>query len=86
MANKKAYPLRVDPEVHAAIERWAAEELRSVNVQIEFLLRKVLRDSGRLEQVSVRGVRINAIRALRPSCGDRIDGGESGLAQIRSRA
>lgn len=48
MAKRKAYPLRIDPEVHAGIERWAADELRSVNAQIEFLLRDALRRSGRL--------------------------------------
>lgn len=48
MAKKKAYPLRTDPDVHAAIERWAADELRSVNAQIEYLLRKALKEAGRL--------------------------------------
>lgn len=46
---RKAYPLRIDPKVHAAIERWAAEELRSVNAQIEFLLRDAVKKAGRLE-------------------------------------
>ena len=46
---RKSYPLRIDPEVHAALERWAADELRSVNAQIEFLLRKALKDAGRLK-------------------------------------
>jgi hypothetical protein len=45
---RKNYPLRLDPAVHAAIERWAADDLRSVNAQIEFLLRDALRRSGRL--------------------------------------
>lgn len=45
---RKNYPLRLDPAVHAAIERWAADELRSVNAQIEFLLRDALRRAGRL--------------------------------------
>jgi hypothetical protein len=48
MAPRKAYPLRIDPKVHAAVERWAADELRSVNAQIEFLLRDALRRAGRL--------------------------------------
>jgi hypothetical protein len=47
---RKNYPLRLDPAVHAAIERWAADELRSVNAQIEFLLRDALRRAGRLRQ------------------------------------
>ena len=49
MAPRKAFPLRIDPKVHAAIERWAADELRSVNAQIEFLLRDALRRAGRLD-------------------------------------
>ncbi|MEM9201125.1 MAG: hypothetical protein AAGC53_05680 [Actinomycetota bacterium] len=49
MARKrKSYPLRIDPEVHAALERWAADELRSVNAQIEFLLRQAVTQAGRL--------------------------------------
>jgi hypothetical protein len=47
-APRKSYPLRIDAEVHAALERWAADELRSVNAQIEFLLREALRRAGRL--------------------------------------
>jgi len=41
--GKKAFPLRLDPAVHAAVERLAAAELRSVNAQIEQLLREALR-------------------------------------------
>ncbi|GAA0391839.1 hypothetical protein GCM10010357_10720 [Streptomyces luteireticuli] len=40
--------LRLDPLVHDALSRWAGEELRSTNAQIEFLLRKALTDAGRL--------------------------------------
>jgi hypothetical protein len=46
--KRKNYPLRLDPAVHAGIERWATDELRSVNAQIEFLLRDALRRAGRL--------------------------------------
>lgn len=49
MAKRKAFLLRIDPKVHDAMERWAADELRSVNAQIEFLLRKALKDAGRLK-------------------------------------
>ena len=50
MARKrKSYPLRIDPDVYAALERWAADELRSVNAQIEFLLRRAVVDAGRLK-------------------------------------
>ena len=48
MAQRKAYPLRIDPALYAAIERWAADEMRSVNSQIEFLLREAARRAGRL--------------------------------------
>ena len=45
--DKKAFLLRLDPAVYDQIERWARDDLRSVNAQIEFLLRKALTDSGR---------------------------------------
>lgn len=48
MAERKAVLIRIDPRVHAALERWARDELRSVNAQIEFLLREGLRRAGRL--------------------------------------
>ncbi|HHZ17160.1 MAG TPA: toxin-antitoxin system HicB family antitoxin [Peptococcaceae bacterium] len=50
MAMKKNFPLRIDPVIFAAIERWAADELRSVNGHIEYLLRESLRKAGRLPQ------------------------------------
>lgn len=43
---RKAFPLRLDPALHAAIERLAAAELRSVNAQIEYLLREALKTRG----------------------------------------
>jgi hypothetical protein len=45
--DKKAYPLRISVEVLDAVQRWADDELRSVNAQIEYLLRDALRKSGR---------------------------------------
>ena len=47
MAERKGILLRLDPAVHDAISRWAADELRSTNAQIEFLLRRALADAGR---------------------------------------
>lgn len=47
--KRKNYPLRLSPEVYAALERWANEELRSVNAQIEYLLADALRRAGRLK-------------------------------------
>ena len=49
MAEKKAYPLRINAEVLAAAQRWADDELRSLNAQIEYVLRDALRKSGRLK-------------------------------------
>ena len=47
MAERKSILLRLDPAVHDALARWAADELRSTNAQIEFLLRRALSDAGR---------------------------------------
>jgi hypothetical protein len=47
-AERKKILLRLDPTVHDALARWAGDELRSTNAQIEFLLRKALSDAGRL--------------------------------------
>ena len=49
MADKKAYPLRISAPVLDAVQRWADDELRSVNAQIEYLLREALRKAGRLK-------------------------------------
>jgi hypothetical protein len=48
MAERKKLLLRLDPEVYDAIARWAADDLRSVNSQIEFALRAALRQAGRI--------------------------------------
>lgn len=48
MSEKKAYPLRINADVLSAIQRWADDELRSLNAQIEYVLRDALRKSGRL--------------------------------------
>jgi len=49
MAERKPFLLRVDPEVLAALQQWASDELRSLNGQIEYLLRQALLKSGRLK-------------------------------------
>ncbi len=46
---RKAFLLRLEPAVHDALQRWADAELRSMNAQVEFLLRRALRDAGRLK-------------------------------------
>jgi len=48
MTEKKAYPLRINADVLAAAQRWADDELRSLNAQIEYVLRDALRKTGRL--------------------------------------
>jgi hypothetical protein len=48
VSERKSILLRLDPAVHDALARWAADELRSTNAQIEFLLRRALADARRL--------------------------------------
>ncbi len=50
MAQRKTFPLRLDPAIYQALQRWADSELRSANGQIEFLLRRALREAGRLPE------------------------------------
>jgi hypothetical protein len=52
MAERKPFLLRLDRATHDALERWAADELRSLNAQIEYLLRRALREAGRIPQQS----------------------------------
>lgn len=47
MADKKAYPLRISSDILDAVQKWAEDELRSVNAQIEYVLREALRKAGR---------------------------------------
>lgn len=49
MAAKKAYPLRINEDILKAVQRWADDDLRSVNGQIEFLLRDALVKAGRVK-------------------------------------
>jgi len=48
MPSKKSFPLRINANVLAALKRWSDDELRSVNAQIEYVLRDALRKAGRL--------------------------------------
>lgn len=52
MAERKAFLLRIDPQILQAMQRWADDELRSLNGQIEYVLRKTLADSGRMPKPS----------------------------------
>jgi hypothetical protein len=47
MAKKKSFVLRIDPDVYDAVEKWAAQEFRSANGQIEWIINKALRDARR---------------------------------------
>ena len=51
--SKKAFALRVDEQILDAMQRWADDDLRSMNAQIEFVLREALRRSGRLKKADV---------------------------------
>ena len=50
MAERKAFLVRLDPALHEALQRWADADLRSLNAQIEFLLRRAAQQSGRLQE------------------------------------
>lgn len=50
MPPKKNFPLRIDPKLYAVLEHWAADEFRSVNAHIEFLLREAAKRARRLPE------------------------------------
>ena len=52
MSDRKAFLLRIDPKLLDAVQRWADDDLRSLNAQIEFLLRRTLQEEGRLKNPS----------------------------------
>lgn len=54
MAKKKAFVLRLQPEMMAALEKWASDDFRSINGQIEWLLHDALKKSGRLSRKEKR--------------------------------
>ena len=55
MAKKKSFVLRIDPDVYDAIEKWAAQEFRSANGQIEWIINKALRDARRSVEKTASG-------------------------------
>ena len=67
MPARKPFLLRTDPEVLDALQRWASDELRSVNGQIDFVLRRALQQAGRLPPR----------RARRPAAADRAPASEA---------
>jgi len=52
MAEKKKFLLRIDESIYASLEKWAADDLRSINAQIEFLLKDSLRKTNRLKETN----------------------------------
>ncbi|MGE6260373.1 Arc family DNA-binding protein [Heyndrickxia sporothermodurans] len=50
MANKKSFPLRIDPQLYDILQKWAADEFRSVNSHIEYILRDAAKRNGRLSK------------------------------------
>ncbi len=57
MAERKPFLLRLDPALLDSLQRWAADDLRSLNAQLEFLLRKALADAGRLPRDAAAAAR-----------------------------
>jgi hypothetical protein len=57
MPAKKSYPLRIHPDVLEAMKRWSDDELRSVNAQIEYVLRDALRKNGRLKETKASPIK-----------------------------
>jgi hypothetical protein len=52
VSEKKAYPLRINADILEAVQRWSDDELRSLNAQIEYVLREALRKNGRLKNTA----------------------------------
>jgi hypothetical protein len=73
MTERKSILVRLDPAVHDALARWAGDELRSTNAQIEFLLRRALAQAGRLPSESGRLGR----RGRQSTAGATADAGQS---------
>jgi hypothetical protein len=65
VAERKAFLLRVDPQLLAALQRWADDDLRSLNGQIEFLLRAALQQAGRARTADGAAGREDRSRAKR---------------------
>ena len=55
MADKKSFALRIDADTMKAVEKWAADEFRSVNGQIEWVLHRALREAGRIRHTAGPG-------------------------------
>lgn len=53
MAQKKAFVLRIDPDILEAVEKWAANEFRSTNGQLEWIVHRALQEQGRLKSKQI---------------------------------
>jgi len=77
-SKRQAFLLRVSPEVREPLRRWADDELRSVNGQVEFLLRKALVEAGRLPRSGSEGGRARWGGGTTPS--EPVNGDEAALS------
>jgi hypothetical protein len=59
MSEKKKFLLRIDPQLYEALEKWAADELRSANAHIEYLLKESVRKAGKISKNKVSGDKKN---------------------------
>ena len=57
MSSKKSFVIRIDNDTYKALEKWAADEFRSVNGQIEWILNQKLKEAGRLKDDSATGTK-----------------------------
>jgi len=60
VSSKKSFVIRIDSDTYKALEKWAADEFRSVNGQIEFLLDKALKDTGRKKITDTNSTKKNS--------------------------
>ena len=71
MTRRKQYPLRIAPEIWAAVARWAEDDMRSANAQVEWVLRDALRRAGRLPDRDGAGERGGAGDKSNDGAGER---------------
>ena len=64
-SERKSFLLRLEPKLHAALEKWAADDLRSLNAQIEFLLRQALKEADRVRSTRPLDWRRRALAVIR---------------------
>jgi hypothetical protein len=57
MAKKKSFPLRINEDILKAVQSWAADDLRSINSQLEYIIRDALWKSGRLKKPNINSIK-----------------------------